>query len=334
MKKTKSLRFKLFFWYIVSLALLGFFIILTVHIYQYKYSAYVLGGLFLILSIIGFMTIYKITQSIGDLSSQIRQISSKNLDQRINSIKSDDEIGELAISFNDLLNRLDTAFKRERQFIGDVAHEMKTPITTLRSSFEVTLQKERTKEEYEEIIKESITETERITNTLKNILELAWSEAPNQSQKEIFNLSLLVEEVVEIAQKLAMKKKIQVNHLVLPNVKVKGFQDRLGRAILNLIDNAIKFTPVEGKVEINLEKESDQAIISVKDTGYGIEPFEIEHIFDRFYRGTKTDKIFGAGLGLAIAKSTVNIHQGVIKVVSHPGKGTVFFVFLPVYKKY
>ncbi|PIP14858.1 hypothetical protein COX47_02865, partial [Candidatus Roizmanbacteria bacterium CG23_combo_of_CG06-09_8_20_14_all_35_49] len=142
MKKTESLRFKLFFWYVVSLALLGFFIILTVHIYQYKYSAYVLGILFLILSVIGFITIYKITQSITNFSLQIRQISSKNLDKRILSIKSDDEIGKLALSFNELLNRLDTAFKRERQFIADVAHEMKTPITTLRSSFEVTLQKE------------------------------------------------------------------------------------------------------------------------------------------------------------------------------------------------
>ena len=147
MKKYKSLTFKLFFWYVISLLLLGFFIILTVHIYQYEYSIQVLAVLFFILSVIGFITIYRITRSLTDLSLQIRQISSKNLEKRILSIKSNDEIGELSITFNDLLDRLDTAFKRERQFIADVAHEMKTPIATLKSSFDVTLQKNRTNDD-------------------------------------------------------------------------------------------------------------------------------------------------------------------------------------------
>ncbi|OGK20688.1 hypothetical protein A3C23_05855 [Candidatus Roizmanbacteria bacterium RIFCSPHIGHO2_02_FULL_37_13b] len=330
MKKSNSLKFKLFFWYIVSLLLVGFFIILTVHIYQYKYSAFVLSVVFIILSGIGFITIYRITRSLTDLSSQMRQITSKNLDKRISSLKSDDEIGELGKTFNDLLDRLDIAFKRERQFIADVAHEMKTPIATLRSSFEVTLQKTRTNDEYKKIIKDSITETDRLTTTLKDVLDLAWSEVPNENLRAVFNLSSLITELSEIAQKLAVKKQINVSYRITPEIKINGFREKLGRAILNIIDNAIKYSPEKGMVEINLFKRDDKAIIAIKDTGSGIKENEINHIFNRFYRGSKSDKVFGAGLGLAIAKATINIHKGIIEVKSKAKEGTMFVVYLPV----
>jgi len=330
MKKSKSLRFKLFFWYVISLALLGFFIILTVHIYQYRYSVYILGVLFLMLSIVGFVTIYRITKSITNLSTQIRQISSKNLDKRLILSNSNDEIGQLGFSFNELLDRLDVAFKRERQFIADVAHEMKTPIATLRSSFEVTLHKERTNEEYKKIIMDSIIETDRLTTTLKDVLDLAWSEVPNESLRSKFDLSELMEEMSEIAQKLAIKKQITVAYSITPHIQMVGFRERLGRAILNIIDNAIKYSLNKGKVSISLIQEYNNALITIKDNGQGIGEEEIEHVFDRFYRGAKTDKIFGAGLGLAIAKSTINIHRGVIKVESKPKIGSVFIVVLPL----
>ncbi len=330
MKKSNSLRFKLFFWYVISLALLGFFIVLTVHIYQYKYSAYVLGGLFLILSIVGFATIYNITQSISNLSSQIRQISSQNLDKRISSTKNGDEIAELGSSFNDLLDRLDTAFKRERQFIADVAHEMKTPIATLRSSFEVTLHKERTNEEYKKIIKDSVVETDRLTTTLRDVLDLAWSEVPNENLRRTFDLSELMNEMTEIAQKLALKKHISISHSITSNIQMLGFRERLGRALLNIIDNAIKYTPHDGKISISLIQEYNNALITIKDNGQGIEKDEIDHIFNRFYRGAKTDNVFGAGLGLAITKATVDIHKGAIKVDSKLKVGSTFTIALPL----
>lgn len=330
MKKSNSLRFKLFFWYLISLILLGFFIVLTVHIYQYKYSTYVLSGLFILLAAIGFATIYTITQSIINLSSQIRQISSKNLDTRIPLSKNDDEIGDLGKSFNELLDRLDVAFKRERQFIADVAHEMKTPIATLRSSFEVTLHKDRTNDEYKKIIKDSIIETDRLTTTLRDVLDLAWSEVPNESLRSKFDLSELMQEMAEIAQKLALKKQITVSHSIISSIQMFGFRERLGRAILNIIDNAIKYTPHNGKLTISLIQEFNNALITIKDNGQGIGEGEIEHIFDRFYRGAKTDKTFGAGLGLAIAKATVGIHKGAIKVNSKPKLGSTFTIALPL----
>ena len=326
----QSLRFRLLFWYILSLAFLGAFIVLTVHILQYKYSAQLIIGLFFLFAVIGFVVVYKITQSLNFLSTQMRQISSKTLEKRITSIKGNDEIGQLAISFNELLDRLDKAFKRERQFIADVAHEMKTPIATLRSSFEVTLQKERSNDEYKKIIKASINETDRLTTTLKDVLDLAWSEVPNENLRETFDLSELMNEMAEIAQKLGSKKQIEVTHSISPHIQMKGFRERLGRALLNIIDNAIKYTTHNGKVHIFLIREFNNALITVKDSGQGIEEGELEHIFDRFYRGSKTDKVFGAGLGLAIAQATISIHRGVIQVKSKQGTGSTFSIALPL----
>ncbi len=326
----RTLRVRLLAWYIASLAVLGVFIIETIHIIQYRYSVELIVLLFFILAAVGSLIIYRFTGSLSRLSSQIRQINSRNLDKRITAGKGDDEIGELASSFNGLLDRLDTAFRRERQFIADVAHEMKTPIATLRSSFEVTLQKERTNDEYRKIIRESIRETERITNTLKDVLDLAWSEVPHEKSRSRFDLSQLVEELAEIAEKLGTVKRVKVAWSIAPGVFMHGFRERLGRAILNILDNAVKYSDTGGQVHIALEREKEKAIISVKDNGQGIREEEIGHIFDRFYRGSKTDKEFGAGLGLAISKSTVDIHKGTIRVVSRPGKETVFFIILPV----
>lgn len=324
----KTLRIRLFTWYFLSLVFLGTFIILTIHILQYKYSPELILVALALLSVIGFLIIYRFTRSLTVLSSQMKKVTSRNLETRV-SVHGNDEIGELARSFNGLLDRLEIAFRRERQFIGDVAHEMKTPIATLRSSFEVTLKKERTNDEYRQILKDSIKETDRITATLKDILDLAWTEVPNENMRKVFSLSQVMEEMAEIAQKLGTGKKIRVKQDIIAGVNVSGFRERLARAILNIIDNAVKYTPDEGMISISLEKEDGKAVVAVRDSGSGIAPEEIERIFDRFYRGGKSDKVFGAGLGLSIAKSTVEIHKGKIKVISAPGKGSTFFIILP-----
>lgn len=331
MKNLKnSLKYRLFFWYILSLLFLGFFIVLTVHIYKLPYSNILLAIVFLLLSIVGFIIIYRFTKSLILLTSQIKLISSKNLENRITINSSNDEISELAITFNELLDRLDKAFKRERQFIGDVAHELKTPLSTLKSSFEVTLQKERSNEEYKKIIKGSINETDRLTKTLKDVLDLAWTEVPSESQKEVFDLSEMMNEMIEIGQKLALKKQIKIIYSIASNIKMNGFRDRLGRAILNIIDNAIKYTSDQGRINISLLKEKNNALITIKDNGHGIEEAELNHIFGRFYRGSKTNKTFGAGLGLAIAKATIEIHRGAIQVKSKPHNGSTFTIAMPL----
>lgn len=331
MKKLKnSLLYSLFFWYILSLLFLGFCIVLTIHINQLPYSHFLLIMVFFILSIIGFVIIYNFTKSLTSLSSRIQLITSKNLDERIVNVKGNDEISRLTMTFNELLDRLDTAFKRERQFIDDVTHEMKTPLSTLKSSFEVTLQKARPHAEYKRIIAESISEIDRLSTALKDVLDLAWTEAPHESQKEIFDLSELIDELVEIGQKLALKKRVKVVSFITQNIRIKGFRDRLGRAIINMIDNAIKYSSEHGEVHIALRKERNSAFITIKDNGQGIEKSELPHIFDRFYRGSKSNKVFGSGLGLALAKATIEIHKGMIQVKSTLNIGSTFDIILPL----
>lgn len=329
-KKIKSIKAKLFLWYVASLIIVIAYFLIFIHYYSIPHAIHLLILLFIILAVAQFVAVYKITQSISYLSSKIKLISTENLEEKV-KIKEGDEIGELANSFNNLLDRLHEAFKKEKQFIGDVAHELKTPLTTLKSSFEIALNKSRTTQEYKKIIEEAIIDTDHLSQTLKNILDLAWSETPtSQNQKKKFNLTELIDDVSEIAQKMSVKKGIKVSLSTTPNVVISGFKDKLARVFLNLIDNAIKYSKKGYNIEIILEKTPAKAFVSVIDNGPGIPEEDLSHIFDRFYRGSKTDKALGSGLGLAIAKSIVNVHQGDIRVKSSKEKGSTFIVVLPL----
>lgn len=327
----KSLRSRLFVWFFLSLSILAVFFYVFVHELAWSHGTHVFIILFIALASTGFLIIYRITKSLDNLAGRIRTITYKNLDERIVDIKGDDEIGLLAKTFNTLLDRLDETFKREQQFIADVTHELKTPIATLRSSLELGLEKKRTSEEYQKTLAEAVDETHQLSKTLNNILELAWSDSPEETiifQK--INLSILLEELTEIAQKLAVAKKIQVTSKIAKEVYISGIRDRLAKGLLNIIDNAIKYSGQNGKLFISLEAVHDKAIIIIKDNGAGIAKEDLTRIFDRFYRGLTTSKTFGSGLGLAISKSIINLHKGDIKVNSIVSEGTTFTISIPV----
>src|SRR3989344_3453681 len=259
-QRFSSLKSHLFVWYIVSLLLMTIFIILIIHVFELENGAFFLTLLFLTLAVFGFTIIYKITRSLTYLASKMKMISSKNLDDRIDDIQSDDELGELAYSFNELLDRLHNAFKREQQFIADVAHELKTPLATLLSTIEVALQQKRENTEYQKALEEALSETHRLSTTLKNVLDLAWSETPQeQKNAKSFNLTDLMEDLLETTQKMAVPKKIVVSGSFVKDVTVYGFKDKLGRAILNIIDNAIKYTSQKGKIEMVMKKTDTMA---------------------------------------------------------------------------
>lgn len=326
----RSLKTKLFLWYLGSLLILTLVFFLFVHYWASPYGIDLFFIIFLILTIIGFITVYKIISSLVYLSQRMEMITRKNLDERILDIRRKDEIGELVLTFNRLLDRINEAFKRERQFIADVAHELKTPISTLKSSFELALERERTDQEYKYVIKEALTEINQLSSTLKNVLDLAWSETPNiQINKQKFNLSDLMFDLYDITQKMAWKKKVIVKSNIEKNIFISGFKDKLARSLLNIIDNAVKYAPEKGAITLDLEKVNRHVVIAINDTGQGILPSEIPHIFDRFYRGSSTDKVFGAGLGLAISQSIIALHHGHIKVESELGKGSTFIITLP-----
>ncbi len=265
------------------------------------------------------------------ISRKLSQINSGNLDERVNNPKTGDEIEELSETFNSLLDRLQQAFTRERQFISDVAHELKTPLAVQRTTIEVALSKVRSKEELSEVLKESLTDNNRLSSTLKNVLDLAWAEADRAKTKlEPVNLSHIFNELTELTTRLASQKNINVKNTFESDITVMGKKEKLMGAILNIIDNAIAYSPQKSKVTLSLKKSGSMAKIRIQDTGVGIPEKELPHVFERFYRGSSTDRSFGSGLGLAITKATITAFGGDISVKSKPGKGTEFTIHLPL----
>lgn len=265
------------------------------------------------------------------ISETLKRISHEHLNERVLIPDTGDQLAELGKTFNGLLDRLSGAFQRERQFIADVAHELKTPLAILQATTEVTLAKKRTNEEYRQALIDTQTDTKQIATTVEHILDLAWSEADQTGDMDRHvNLSELIGELREITTRLASVKNIIVTGSIEKEIFIAGKEEKLSRALLNVVENAVKYTPAHGTISLDLHKKHAHATISVKDSGIGIASKDIPHIFDRFYRGAKTRKAGSSGLGLAIAKATIVAHRGSIEMKSIPGKGTMFTMTLPL----
>lgn len=330
-KPFKSLRTSFIAWFLGSTTGLIVYVLLAINIHDLHNGMYILGVLFVMLSAAQFIVFYKFTNSISYISSKMRSTSLGNLSEKVSGWDRNDEIGELVRSYNDLVGRIGEGVKRERQFIADMAHGLKTPIAVMKTSFEITLSRKRKSEEYSQVLQEAMVEITRLTNILEHVLDLARLEAPlkNKEGKNL-NLSQLLEEIEDIAQKLALTKKIEVKASIAKNITIWGYKYKLARAIWNIIDNAIKYTSPKGKVEIILGKNAEQAVVTISDNGQGIDKEDLPYIFDRFYRGSVKGKALGSGLGLAIAEAVVQLHQGSLKVKSKLGQGSTFVMTLPL----
>ena len=315
----------------------------------------IVAVLLLIPTIIGgFLLSKKAMQPISSISENLKFISGENLNQKVQNPKTGDELEKLADSFNLLLNRLDSAFKREKQLIGDIAHELKTPLSIIRGNIELTLSKSRSSKEYKKALKDSVIDVNSMSDTLNNILDLAWSEADafkgnlkefdfslssssiNEKSNSFkgnlkeFDFSLMLDELYEIAVKMAQAKHIAVNLNSDKNVKVTGFPEKLSRAILNIIDNSVKYSPQKTNIGITLRKKINSVELEITDQGQGIYKKDLPHLFERFYRGENVKNIQGGGLGLSITKAIISAHQGHLKIESRKNRGTKVLLSLPV----
>lgn len=309
--------------HLLALMLLGFPLVLLIA---------GLGGLFLA---------DRALRPINQIIRTAQNISANDFSQRIGYQGPPDEVGRLAITINRMLDRIEGAFSHERRFTADAAHELRTPLTVIKGRIGVTLVRERTSAEYETTLQDLEQETDRLIRLTNALLFLARLEQ-QQEQHPAFvtvDLSNLLLNLVEQMQPLGEAVQIQLNEDLAPGLFIPGNPDYLTNMFLNLIDNALKYTPSGGTVTVTASQEGEQFVVKVKDTGLGIEAQHLPHLMSRFYRVEdarsrsvsvgESRSTGGSGLGLAIAYEIACFHGGSLSVESQVNLGTTFTFRLP-----
>jgi heavy metal sensor kinase len=270
---------------------------------------------------------------IDRLTGLAQRISAEDLSQRLDLDLPDDELGRLAHTFDEMIARLDHAFQRQRQFTADASHELRTPLTSIKGQAEVALQRSRDPAAYRQVLTAINDEVDRMIRLTGSLLTLARADAGQiPLTTEPFDVAELVGSAVEHARSAATQKAVQVEVESGPPVRLMADQDLLIQLMLNLLDNAIKYTPANGEVIVSWKRAGEEASLTVRDTGIGIDAEDIPNIFDRFYRVDKARSRGegGAGLGLSISRWIAEAHGGSITVESKPGEGSTFTVRLPL----
>lgn len=260
-----------------------------------------------------------------------RHIGAEHLAERVQETGAGDELDRLSKTLNEMLERLDASFRQMRQFSADASHELQTPLTILKGELEVGLRASRSPGEYREILASSLEEVDRIDRLVDGLLMLHRAEAGmlRMDRREV-DLDRLVDDIVRSLELLAGERSIELVRGVVEPVAIPGDPERLRRMLLNLVENAVKYTGPGGRVEISLKREGDGASLSVSDTGIGISEEDRQRIFEPFYRSSDARSMAdrGTGLGLSIARSIAAAHGGSIRVESRPGRGSTFIVQL------
>jgi len=290
------------------------------------------GVLLLLASLGGNFIIRKALKPVKSVVQTAKDISADDLSLRIESGQRQDEIGELVDTFNDMISRLEKSVKKIKQFSGDVSHELRTPLTIIRGEIEVLLRKERNKEEYQKILKSTLEEAAYLERIIDDLLFLSRIES---LEKKEFDKSVQLDEillkVVESQELAAKKKNITLDLQKVEPARINGEEILLERMLVNIIDNAIRYTHPGGKVVVSLDKREGSSTLFVQDTGIGIPEESLPLIFDRFYVVDKSrfKETGGLGMGLSIVKRVVDCHGGKIEVKSDVNKGTSFLIHFP-----
>lgn len=282
--------------------------------------------------ILGYVISKKMLRPMDDITKAADNISINNLKERIEVIGPDDELKRLGNTFNKMIDRLQGSFNRQTQFVADASHELKTPIAVIQGYVNLL---DRWGKDDKEALEKSIhaikLETNNMVNLVENLLFIAKGDTGNQKiEKKNFSLNELINEVVRES------KLIDYRHIISSNKNeiayVFGDYKMIKQMLRIFIDNCIKYTPEQGRIDISLEAQNNTAKITISDSGIGIPKDEIQNIFERFYTVDKSRSkdIGGTGLGLSIAKLILDVHEGTINVESEEGKGTKITVLLDI----
>jgi signal transduction histidine kinase len=269
---------------------------------------------------------------VDDISRTAQEIEESDLSRRIN-VGTKDELGRLAATLNEMIGRLERAFQRQKQFTSDASHELRAPLAVIEAESTLALQKERPAADYQQSLETISQESRQMSSLIDQLLTLARADAGKEQWNftEV-NMGKLISSLSTDVEVLCQERGLSFQPGQIQDLMVKGDEARLRELFMDLLDNAIRYTPAPGTVSVSLRPEGQMAVALITDTGIGIPGEDIPFIFERFYRVDKSRSRAegGTGLGLAISKHIAEAHGGRIEVKSEIGVGSTFSVWLPL----
>jgi heavy metal sensor kinase len=287
--------------------------------------------LLLLAAVAGYILMRRALTPVEVMINAAESYSFNNPHSRLPTLGTEPRIEALGLALNRMLDRLDNAYSHVSRFSADAAHELRTPLTIIRGELELVMAQARTSSDVDKAISNALEEMTRLSGIVDSLITLSrmdslWGKRTHSS----IDLLALATETIDQMNLMAVEKDITLCRPSGPAVIVAGDRDRLKQVLVNLVDNAVKYTPPGGRVTVEVGAEGETAFVSVEDNGIGIDPDRHERVFDRFYRVSPDRGESGAGLGLAIVKSIIQAHGGKVELRSTPTMGSYFRVELPL----
>lgn len=269
---------------------------------------------------------------VDEVVRRVRSIQAARISERLEVRTGSDEIDGLVVTLNEMLDRIEASIHSARRFAADASHELQTPLAAMRGAVEMCTRAERSPAEYRALAADVLAETERLSTLIRDLRLLALADRGEiQATGDVVDLAALALECCEIANAMAEEKDIRVETSIRGRPAVLGSPLHLRRIVLNLLQNAIRYSPASSRVVLTVGRPKGHGMVMVSDHGCGIDSEDLPHIFEPFYRAdpARARDTGGSGLGLAIVGQIVRLHRGTIKVASVPGRGSTFAVYLP-----
>jgi len=303
-------------------------------LYSYIRILLISGGfLTLVAGLAGFMLANRVLKPVDKITRTAKEIGQKDLRRRITVYNSKDELSRLASTLNQMFERLELAFDRQRQFTADVSHELRNPLSVIKAETTLSLEEDRDKDDYRKSLDIVSSAANHMSALVDKLLFLARSDAGKEPLNfQDVNIKELLVELSSDVEILTRDKGLEYNLEPVEAVTIKGDRVKLKQLLINLLENAIKYTPAPGKINLSAVIKGKNLEVAVKDTGPDIPPEHLPYIFQRFYRVNKARSRSdgGVGLGLAIARSIAEAHRGSISVETMVNQGSTFKVLLPL----
>ena len=281
----------------------------------------------------GFVLVRRALKPVDNLARKAAAITQHNLSERLPVVRTGDELERLSVSLNLMISRLEDAINSSKQFVADASHELRTPLAVLRGELENLAQDIELKPQTRETLGSALEEVDRLAEIVEGLLALSRLDTgETQSQWVTFDLAELVATTADQMSLLAEDKNITVVCDLAAHVMIEGDQSRLKQVVVNLLDNAIKYTPNGGRIRLKIARDAGEAVLDITDDGIGIPADALPHVFKRFFRvdGSRSRDQGGAGLGLSIVKSICDAHGAQVEVSSTPGQGSRFRIRQPL----